>query len=60
MMNDDISFGFVVSQKMMSDVYVLCLGVVYRVLCQLNGTLIAGAELQGMLGMHWHTLQIQQ
>ena len=40
MMNCDISFGFVVSQKVMPDVYVLCLRVVYGVVCQLNRTLI--------------------
>jgi len=40
MVNCDISFGFVVSQKVMLDVYVLCLRVVYRVVCQLNGTLV--------------------
>ena len=40
MVNGDISFGFVVSQKMMTDVYVVCSRVVYRVVCQLNGTLI--------------------
>ena len=40
MMKCDISFGFVVSQKVMPDVYVLCSRVVYRVVCQLNGTLV--------------------
>jgi hypothetical protein len=40
MMDYDISFGFVVSQKVMLDVYVLCSRVVYGVVCQLNGTLI--------------------
>ena len=40
MVNGDISLGFVVSQKMMPDVYVLCSRVVYRVVCQLNGTLV--------------------
>ena len=48
MMNYDISFGFVVSQKVMLDVYVLCLRVVYRVVCQLNGTLVV--IQQGNLG----------
>ena len=40
MMNGDISFGFMVSQKMMPDVYVLCSRMVYGVVCQLNGTLV--------------------
>jgi hypothetical protein len=40
MVQSDISFGFVVSQEVMLDVYVLCARVVYRVVCQLNGTLI--------------------
>ena len=40
MVNFDISFGFVVSQEMMSDVYVLGSRVVYGIVCKLNGTLI--------------------
>jgi hypothetical protein len=39
-MNCDISFGLVVSQEMMSDVYVLCSRVVYGIVCHFNGTLI--------------------
>ena len=41
MMNCNVFFGFVVSQKVMLDVYVLCSRVVYGVVCQLNGTLVA-------------------
>ena len=33
MVNRDISFGFVVSQKVMPDVYALCSKVVYGVVC---------------------------
>ena len=40
MANFDISFGFVVSQEMMMDVYVLGSRVAYRIVGKLNGTLI--------------------
>jgi hypothetical protein len=40
MVDCDISFGFMVSQKVIPDVDVLCLRVVYRVVCQLNDTLV--------------------
>jgi hypothetical protein len=40
MMNCDIFFGFVVSQKVMSDVYVLYSRVVYGIVCHFNGTLV--------------------
>ena len=40
MVNCDISFGFVVSQEMMTDVYVLGSGVAYGIVYNLNGTLI--------------------
>jgi hypothetical protein len=40
MMQSDISFGFVVSQEMMSDVYVLCVRMVYGIICQFDDTLI--------------------
>ena len=36
----DISFGFVVSQEMMTDVYVLGSKVTYGIVCKLNDTLI--------------------
>ena len=45
MANCDISFGFMVSQKVMPDVYVLCSRVVYRVVCQLNGTLVVAQKM---------------
>ena len=41
MVNFDISFGFVVSQEMMMDVYVLGSRVAYGVVCKLNGTLMS-------------------
>ena len=40
MANFDISFGFVVSQEMMTDVYVLGSRVAYGIVCKLNGILI--------------------
>ena len=40
MVNFDVSFGFVVSQEMMTDVYVLDSRVTYGIVCKLNGTLI--------------------
>ena len=40
MANFDISFGFVVSQEMMTSVYVLGSRVAYEIVCKLNGTLI--------------------
>ena len=40
MANFDISFGFMDSQEMMMDVYVLGSRVAYGIVCKLNGTLI--------------------
>jgi hypothetical protein len=40
MVNFDISFGFVVSQEVMSDVYVLSSSVAYGIVCKLYGTFI--------------------
>ena len=40
MANFDISFGFVISQEMMTDVYVLGSRVTYMIVCKFNGTLI--------------------
>ena len=40
MMNFDISFGFVVSQEMMSDVYVLSSWVAYEIIGKLYGTFV--------------------
>jgi hypothetical protein len=36
----DISFGFVVSQEMMMDLYMFCTRVTDRVVCKLYGTFI--------------------
>ena len=40
MVNLDISFGFMVSQEVMTDVYVLGSRVTYMIVCKFNGTLI--------------------
>jgi hypothetical protein len=40
MVDFDISFGFVVSQKMMSNVNVLGSGVLHWIVCEFYGTLI--------------------
>ena len=40
MVKCDISFKFVVSQEVMTDVYVFCSRVCYRVICEFDGTLV--------------------
>ena len=44
MANFDISFGFVVSQEMMSDVYMFGSWVAYGIVCKLYGTFIVTQE----------------
>ena len=44
MVNFDISFGFVVSQEMMTDVYVLGSKVAYGIVCKLYGTFVVTQE----------------
>ena len=44
MVNFDISFGFVVSQEMMLDVYVLSFWVAYGIIGELYGTFIVTQE----------------
>ena len=44
MANFDISFGFVVSQEMMLDVYVLSSLVTYGIVCELYGTFVVTQE----------------
>ena len=44
MVNFDISFGFMVSQEVMMDVYVLGSRVAYGIVCKLYGTFIVTQE----------------
>ena len=44
MANFDISFGFMVSQEVMTDVYVLGSRVAYRIVGELYGTFIVTQE----------------